>query len=202
MKVASRLYYCPVCLHQQKHDTNHQDEIYCPCRVCSNSPLYCAEVDSNANRPYRTAVIRFYDCDMSTPEGNAEYKAIEGKLIASGYKMFNVYIKHEAFAALNRHNGESVKLFDPDQFEDQYVSTIGRLHEWFQAAWDNWQIKTGYYLEMTDHWSPNTLYHDGMRSHNRGEPISNGPIAHPKAIMAYRRGWERAADANKPVEKT
>lgn len=140
LPIASRQYYCPVCDHREKHSTNHVGEIYCHCRRCGNSPLYCAEADAHAGLPYREAVLRCYRYDISDPA----YKALLAQL--SGVECFRASCEYRSLEALRRHDGETVRLYEPDQWPDQFVSNIGRLHRWFEAVCPNWRVKTGYYL--------------------------------------------------------
>lgn len=153
-KIANRAYYCPTCGNREVHATNHTGEIYCECRACGNSPLYCAEVDVFEGRTYRTAVIHFYEYQTYAENyGNQKtrYSNLVQDLNTRGYHRFHAITSYRSYTAMKSHDGETVRLYDPDQFPaDQYVSNIGRLHQWFEAAWDNRYIRSGYWLDILD----------------------------------------------------
>jgi len=44
--------------------------------------------------------------------------------------------------------GLEVTLFNPEQFDNQYVANLGRLHQWHEFVVPNQDIKIGYYLEL------------------------------------------------------
>lgn len=50
--------------------------------------------------------------------------------------------------------------------------------------------------KIEDIFSPAEVYRDGMRAFNQGKPRNVCPIKHPKARLAFRRGWDRAKEAN------
>src|SRR6185369_7038494 len=112
MKYATREYYCPTCGNKEKHGTNHQGEIYCNCKNCGNSPLYCAEVDAHAGQPFATAIIHFYNYDMECPSAKEAYAALREKL--KDIKCFEVNGDFQAWNAMRKHEGKRVKLFNPD----------------------------------------------------------------------------------------
>jgi hypothetical protein len=155
MQVAPRDYYCPLCGNPELHTTNHQGEIYTPCKKCGHGVLYCAEVDAHAGLPFVTATLHFYHFNFDAPPygggdaAKAEYKALRGSLIAAGCKKFaTLGHKHEESNQFRYRDGLPVKLFNPGQWPDQFVSDIGRLHRWFEFVWPNKKIKTGYWLEV------------------------------------------------------
>lgn len=148
MKIAKRVYYCPMCGHDEVHETNHQGEIYCPCKACGSSPLYCREIDSHAGVPFITAILHAYRFNIENPDDKQAYSVLCDSLKAIGFRKFKVLTEYRTSQAEASHDGEKVKLFNPDQWPDQYVSNIGRLHQWKEGHVPNPSIKAGYYLEL------------------------------------------------------
>lgn len=146
MKIETRPYYCPTCGHGQSHATNHEDEIYCPCNKCGNRALYCVAAKPEYDaREFKTAVLRCYDF---REQEYYEYTKLKGRLNGLGYKRFKVYAEHRQWEALKAHDGEVVKLYLPIQWADQFATNVGRLHKWWEAAWDNRLIHSGYWLDF------------------------------------------------------
>lgn len=158
MKFATRQYYCPTCGHEEKHGTNHIGEIYCDCRACGNSPLYCVESDMQTRPAEATATLHAYRFNLETDR--EAYLAFCQRMTEEfHYTKFNVldhgYCRPAGFkhlfsmAAWTPHDGETVKLFNLGQFERQYVSNLGRVHDWYETIYPNRKIREGYWLEKT-----------------------------------------------------
>lgn len=145
MKLQDRLYYCPVCGAERMINTNHDYETYSGCNVCKNTVMYCSEGDNTFNDG--SAVIRFYWFDISKEADRYQYEDLFIRLGHAGYKVFDNYNTFQAFEAQRKHDGETIGLRDIDQFDNQIVSSIGRVFYWFENIWDNKDIKSGYYLE-------------------------------------------------------
>lgn len=154
MEYKQRLYGCPVCGWQKEIGTNHTGEIYVECGNCRNSPLYFAEKDMNAGREYGLAVLHYYRYDLSDEVSDAPaYRELRARLKAQGFKVWKEpdrtpYKPGADVRAYERHNGATVRLYDPAQFDNQYVSNLGRLHQWKEATYLNKKIKEGYWLEL------------------------------------------------------
>lgn len=140
-----KVYYCPVCKAEEKVSTNHCGEIYSPCRVCRNTVQYCREAE--LGEPSSERRIVFYDFNISTEEGKENYKYLIRRLKDKGYSKFKVQLTWIAKEALREHDEETIQLYREHQFEGQYVSNIGRVHDWMEFAVLNRDIKAGYYLE-------------------------------------------------------
>lgn len=158
MKIARRLYYCPVCGNEEPHETNHTGEIYCNCRACGNSPLYCREGDGNAGRPFKLVTLRVYRFNLENPADRRDYNELREALSRRGLTCHKV-LDHGfgrpagskylfSFDAIAVHTGETFKVYDPEQFKGQYVSDIGRVHDWYETIYPNNKIKAGYWLEF------------------------------------------------------
>jgi hypothetical protein len=146
LKIASRKYFCPTCGNEEMHSTNHQGEIYCHCKKCHSSPLYCAEIDAHAGLPFRTAVLHCYRFYLENEDERQAYHALRAQL--EGVHCHEVLMLGGEFAAESKHDGKTVKLFNPETWPDQFVSDIGRLHRWKQYVVENPRVKMGYWLEL------------------------------------------------------
>ncbi len=143
-KISVKEYYCPLCKNVSRHSTNHYGEIYTPCRICGNSVLYCKE--ANTGEPHAWGKLMFYRFNVSNPSELEMYNNMKLLLKAKGYKKFSVNMKHIQYEELLKYNGVPIGLYNINQFEDQVVSTIGRIHYWTEMLWDNKSIKSGFYL--------------------------------------------------------
>lgn len=146
--VESRLYYCPTCNHQEYHQTNHDGEIYCDCKKCGNCPLYCTEFDYNS-LPHIEATIKFYLFNLEKEEEKEQYDRLANELKDKRYKKFSTLTTFNAVEAMKKHDNNSIKLYNPNQFPGQYVSSIGRVHNWQEFIYPNNRVKEGYYIVHT-----------------------------------------------------
>lgn len=144
-KVTKKEYYCPVCGEKRGIETNHSGEVYSGCSKCGNRVMYCSEGDNNF--PDGEATIRFYWFDVSKKEEKQSCFELKEKLEGMGYKVFNTHNAYKSFDAMKKHDGEVIKLRDIEQFDNQIVSSIGRVFYWFENMWPNEDIESGYYLE-------------------------------------------------------
>lgn len=145
MKITVKTYYCPACGNEEQHSTNHYGEIYCHCKKCGNGVLYCKEVEQP--KPDGKCQINFYRFNIEDKTEADQYKNLKKQLTAKGYKVFDTFTTHSAFEAIRQHDGKNIDLFKVKQFDNQIVSSIGRVFYWFEAIWPNKKIKSGYYLE-------------------------------------------------------
>ena len=149
--VSHKNYYCPVCGNKEKHSTNHFGEIYCNCKKCSNGPLYNADVDVHKGLTYRVATLHYYNLYTEKSADRLAYQALCGHLHGQRLKKFTFLETHplKSIDAHKPYDGKKVKLFQFGQFEGQYVSDIGRLHDWREATFANSHCKRGYYLKIS-----------------------------------------------------
>lgn len=145
-KVTWKEYYCPACGNKEKHQTNHYSEIYCMCKSCGNGVLYCSEVESP--KPEAECRLVKYYHNLEKPGEESKYREMERYLRGKGYDKFDAVIRYKELEAYQRHDGETIGLFNVEQFDNQIVSTIGRVFYWFEGIYPNKKIKTGYYLEF------------------------------------------------------
>jgi hypothetical protein len=166
-----KTYYCPLCGNKEDHSTNHTGEIYTGCRKCGHSVLYCEQTE--LAEPFIEVKLHAYrfDFECSRIHHGISYETWSKKRkplcdrckhaydaylelrrfleTQSRFKCFNVLAKHSEVEALKAHDGEIIQLYKASQFEDQYVSNIGRVHNWFEAVFPNDKVKAGYYLEFS-----------------------------------------------------
>jgi hypothetical protein len=166
MPITSKPYFCPLCGNVESHSTNHTNEIYTHCRACNSDVLYCQ--NAPAQTPDRRAILHYYDFSLdgkgdrsndsslaacfrrNYPLEETTWKALKANLESIGYKHFHVTTEYRTMQALKAHDGEVINLYDSAQFNGQYVSSIGRVHDWFEASFPNRLIHCGYYLEFLD----------------------------------------------------
>ncbi len=49
---------------------------------------------------------------------------------------------------LNSKIGFVIDIFRPSTFEGQYITSVGRLHDWYEVIFPNKDIKSGYFLHI------------------------------------------------------
>ena len=146
MKITNKLYYCPVCNNEENHSTNHFGEIYTSCRKCGNSVLYCKENVEKLSNPDKQAKIIFYHFNVEKENEKEAYFNLKTELKNKGYKIFNVITEYKSIQALKSHDQKIISIYDFTQFDNQYVTDIGRVFNWYEAVYPNKRIKEGYYL--------------------------------------------------------
>lgn len=148
VKYAVRQYKCPQCGNIEEHGTNHFGEIYCHCKKCKGSPLYCIEPEALAamnERQQSKVLLTYYRFDISQPEEHKQYKLLCKELKAKGLVKWD-YIGIDRIVEMEKFNGKEIIIYDKDQFDNQYVSDAGRLFNWKEQIFPNKKIKNGYYL--------------------------------------------------------
>lgn len=149
MKVALRKYQCPVCKTIKSHETNHIGEIYAGCKKCNSTVLYCIEKEAKEQRkklPFRKAKIHTYRFDVSKKDEREQYKKVCA-FIGSETPKYDVFTPFK-LSYMMKHDGKRIKLYNPNQWEHQFVSSIGRVHSWYEQIYPNKNIKSGYYLQF------------------------------------------------------
>lgn len=150
--ISPKKYICLVCGNEEIHSTNHFSEIYCNCVKCKSMGLECIEENAiqarNALEKVSAKVV-LYHYDISKEAQKQAYKALSKELKEKGYKKFRVISEFVSEIAF-RHRVKSlegiVEISEPNTFPDQFISNIGRIHNWFERACQNKDIKGGYYI--------------------------------------------------------
>lgn len=150
--VTTKTYYCPLCGNEEPHSTNHIGEIYCNCKKCGNSPLYCRDMDYS-KLEYKEAIIHYYRFSTDQSRQLNQYEILKdylGNILK--YKLFDAIWPniHQTMQGIMLNDLEIIKLYKPFQWEDQFVSSIGRVHKWKEAIYPNKKIKEGYWLEILE----------------------------------------------------
>ena len=147
MKIIKKMYFCPVCGYEDDKSTNHYGEIYSGCKNCKNVVLYCKERECNKIPESKCRII-FYHFDLNKEGQEREYNKLEEELFKKGYNKFDTLDEYSAYKALKEYNNKTTNIYNIKQFDNQYISDIGRIFNWYEYIWDNKKIKDGYYLEF------------------------------------------------------
>lgn len=143
----NKMYYCPACKHQENHGTNHYGEIYCLCKRCGNSPLYCRDVDEFKDSELKEVTLHCYYYDISKYEESIQYRNFEKDMRGLGYEIFQTASMDGKQFVFKQYHLQKIKLYLPFQWDNQYVSNIGRVFNWREMVYENKSIKEGYFLE-------------------------------------------------------
>lgn len=154
-KLKLRKYFCPWCEHTTETHTNHEGEIYPGCKNCGSGVLYHRYP---MHPDTKKAKIHTYYLSLIKDEDEERYQDIISECSMAGYKLWETNSdfltpsqRRAWIKALREHmleGGLEVTLFNPNQFDNQYVSNLGRLHQWYEFKVPNSDIKIGYYLEI------------------------------------------------------
>jgi hypothetical protein len=152
MPITLKQYYCPTCGNQEKHSTNHYGEIYSPCRNCGGGVLYCAEDIAYQERDNQSKVwarIHFYRFNIGEKAQLQAYNALCKELKSQGRVKFDCIAnnQHKYLEELSR-GAVLFEVYNPDTFDNQYITAKGRLFSWYEAIYPNKKIKQGYYLYL------------------------------------------------------
>ena len=144
MKITRKTYYCPVCKDESDHQTNHNGEIYPRCKKCGAGVLYLK--GQTLGKPEATKTLKFYRFDIGINQEYQEYQELKTKLKGLGYKIFSCIEEFAYMKAIEKYHNTKINLFNINQFDNQFVSDIGRVFYWKEAYYPNKDIKEGYYL--------------------------------------------------------
>ncbi len=146
-KISTKEYYCPVCSNVQNHSTNHTGEIYCKCKFCGNEVLYC--VSGTLGVPTGRCLIHFYYFNLTNHSEGLDYIELTKRLESVGYKKWETsQMSSEAYEFLCKRNGSFIELYNQNQFKEQIVSSVGRVHYWLERTLPNQYIRSGYFLSF------------------------------------------------------
>mgnify|MGYP001394995778 CR=1 FL=1 len=145
-KIAYRTYYCGICGTTSEQQTNHTGEIYVACSKCGNDVLYCKT--QKFSKTYENAELVYYSFDISQDSERAAYEILTRQLQAEyKYEKFTCIMPKQSIYMnyISKIQYRTIKLFE-EVCAGQFVSDIGRLHNWYEAVYPNDFIKIGYYL--------------------------------------------------------
>lgn len=154
-KITSKRYQCGTCGDIELIQTNHFGEIHSKCKKCYAGVRRCIEPEAIElwnSREKGSVKINFYRFNIRDRYEREDYFNLVDKLKEMDLKFFNVlaepYGRTSTFLGemKKRYDGKTVEIVDPNQFDNQFISEIGRLHEWYEPIYPNSDIKDGYYL--------------------------------------------------------
>lgn len=149
--ISTKKYQCLVCGNVENHSTNHFGGIYCNCTKCGHCGLECIEpesIDARKNIPVIATSLHKYSFDISNPEQKARYNELKIELKLKGYKLF-ACISGARWDYFNLLPNE-ISIETSYVFKDQWNSSAGRVHDWYEEIYNNKSIKCGYWLELTE----------------------------------------------------
>jgi hypothetical protein len=157
MPITKKQYRCPTCGNLEMHYTNHFGEIYCHCKKCGAAVLYCNEsvaIEAFSRRQISQVTVHWYYIRLPEKYGESvdpfiNYRALKKSLTDLGFKKFEVVVSYSYKVALKAHVDEKILVYDRNTFPDQYITSVGRLHNWQEFPYENVPIKEGYWLEFT-----------------------------------------------------
>ena len=142
-----RAYQCPVCKNEKMIETNHSGSIYTECKKCGSSGMYCLEKESNCFDFDSSAHMTTYKFDISITEDLILYKELMNYMESLEYKNFDTYIDTRLNYFRKYFKDGKVLIREVVCFDSQYITDIGRLHNWQEFIVPNKNIKMGYYLD-------------------------------------------------------
>lgn len=148
MGFSRKQYRCPTCEKNQTIVTDHFRYLTQTCSYCGGPILMCVEPQSEDLSPDRHFVdihIIHYAFNLTKPKDGTAYSRLVGKLESRGYQKAVTAVSAIYMRALTHH--QSAKLYIDEVHETSWISSVGKLSNWFEAAFPVRHIKTGYYLE-------------------------------------------------------
>lgn len=154
--ITKKKYYCPNCGRDYEIETNHFGEIYSGCDTCGSRVLYCKEPEGIRllnTKDQLLVSLWFYRFDISKPDQEMEYNNMVSMLQAAGLSVWETYVRKTGeFSKIKlmkkRVNGGLVILYEPTKWENQFISSVGRIHTWEELVFPNPRIKEGYTIHM------------------------------------------------------
>lgn len=151
MKITRKEYRCPTCGNLETHSTNHFGEIYCACKKCGAIVLYCNEPYAIADFEERAqckVMIHWYLFRINDEHQLSPYMELSKGLRDLKYPRNNGYVPYSYRTALKEHVGKEITVYNKDTYQNQFISSVGRLHHWQEFPWDNHDLREGYWLEF------------------------------------------------------
>lgn len=145
----TKTYVCGLCKQESQHSTNHNGEIYTPCKNCGNGSLYCKGFEPEGIE----TKVNVYRFNIENKDELQAYKELKAKLKDNGMKLFDVYDSHKFGYYDILRTAKVAKVDFTYVFDNQWNTNLGRLHDWYESIYPNKKIKQGYYLSLTkDHY--------------------------------------------------
>lgn len=150
MSITIKQYYCPLCGNEEKHSTNHYGTIYCACKNCGSTCLYCKDFLEGVTKISKKIVnvrLKTYCYNISIPEERLEYKHfLENMKENYPFKCLKSFSSHKRMELIKKHQGEEIDIYIDSMFSNRAYTNIGHLFYWYEEVYPNKNIKSGYYL--------------------------------------------------------
>lgn len=165
LKYEQRQYVCLACQNIELYGTNHTGPIYGNCRKCGNNATLYALGYTPESENRKIAILRYYryvighsypgkpiNNDAENEERDRlAYEKMCATLQEHGIiksQHFQPLFGKEGITAWKRYDNCEVVIYDPKTFDNQYISSVGRLWPWAEAIYPNKYVREGYWLEI------------------------------------------------------
>ncbi len=155
MQISRKKYLCTLCETEVFKETNHYNEIYSKCKKCKNDILICIEdnalnkrkeLEDSNNIAFKRII--FYNYNVELDKDYDEYQKLVTHLYSKNYKCFSCFdMKTFRWNYLKEKHNNSIMIYKPNTFKNQYIGLGIRLHDWYERITFNSKLKIGYYLE-------------------------------------------------------
>lgn len=150
-KITKKSYRCFGCDKKTEHETNHYGEIYEECKNCGSIVLYCSEeiaVDARNKLPKMDAKLVYYRFELDDEKQREKYDAMCRKLetVYDLWKDAKTNFLYQQRKVKVLKDKIYITIYEPANWEQQFTTSVGRLHSWFEMTFHNKRIKEGYYL--------------------------------------------------------
>lgn len=148
--IKSRKYQC-FCGRVENVETNHLGEIYSACPYCGNTTRTCIEdeaIEIRKSLPQENYILKYYRFNTDTQQ--AEYNKIVEKIKVNktdSHAPFNSSKFNKLWDKIRECDEQNITIYEPEQFDNQYVGIGVRWYKWVECVFENKRIKQGYYLE-------------------------------------------------------
>lgn len=149
--VNRKKYECTTCKTVKLVETSHFGEIYNPCKKCGQHNWFCIEdiaLEHRSQLPQVKVQFYTYRFDLNNTHQLVQYKELEEKMSLLKYNKWDFYVDSmkNPFEYWRQYSNKEVTIYKPNTFDNQFISEIGRIHNWAEAIYPNKFIKEGYYI--------------------------------------------------------
>lgn len=148
-------FICPLCKNNSKHDSTHPFEVFTTCNVCGNSILYNAEYDFNDVESIK-AKFRYYRYELLVPKDLKEYSSLYLTLSKTRtlMKVKPTKLMYGLHFYWQRYSDSEIDIYQTIEgtksHKTQYVTSIGRLFNWYEHRTVNVHLRIGYWLDFSN----------------------------------------------------
>jgi hypothetical protein len=130
-EISEKIYFCPLCGHEEKHNTNHYGEIYTVCPNCKSIGLYCKGVTRLVVAIGFFTFYEFRNLDEDKDQIEAYKQFVHFNRMCGVSK--NIFQEQRSSIAINiyrEHAGTEIDVYEIMRGSNQYSTKIGRLHSY------------------------------------------------------------------------